>query len=145
MEIVVKPVCKRRDLRKFILLPAKIHRGHSNWIPPLYSDEWTYFNTRKNKSFEYCDSILLLAFRGNEVVGRILNLGSAMLESARRGGLQYIDSHLEMETNTKVRAEMEYMGGLVYKTYRVFGKPLMKATSNVESAEEQNSLLVECD
>jgi hypothetical protein len=29
-----------------------------------------------------------------------------------------------MESNTKVRAEMEYMGGEVYKTYRVYGKAL---------------------
>jgi len=59
-------------------------------------------------------------------------LGSAMLESARKGGLEYIDSHLEMETNTKVRAEMEYMGGKVYKTYRVFAKPIRKITSKEE-------------
>ena len=51
-------------------------------------------------------------------------MGSAMLESARKQKMEYIDSHLEMESNTKVRAEMEYMGGEVYKTYRVFGKSL---------------------
>ena len=32
-----------------------------------------------------------------------------------------------MESNTKVRAEMEYMGGKVYKTYRVYGKALQKS------------------
>jgi len=53
-------------------------------------------------------------------------MGSALLNSARKGGLQCIDSHLEMESNSKVRAEMEYMGGEVYKTYRVFGKSLEK-------------------
>ena len=52
------------------------------------------------------------------------------LNSARKGGLQYIDSHLEMESNSKVRAEMEYMGGEVYKTYRVFGKSLEKNSQN---------------
>jgi hypothetical protein len=55
-------------------------------------------------------------------------MGSAMLDSARKQKLEYIDSHLEMETNTKVRAEMEYMGGKVYKKFRVFGKSIKKIT-----------------
>ncbi|MCP4312352.1 MAG: hypothetical protein GY790_13900 [Bacteroidetes bacterium] len=74
MEIIVKPVCSRQDLRKFIHLPAKIHKDHSNWIPPLYSDDWEFFNSKKNKSFEYSDVIMLIAYRGREVVGRIMGI-----------------------------------------------------------------------
>jgi len=74
MEIVVKPVCSKSDLRKFIYLPAKIHKNHANWIPPLYSDEWEFFNEKKNKSYEYSDVILLLAYRDNKVVGRIMGI-----------------------------------------------------------------------
>ncbi|MDX2430113.1 MAG: N-acetyltransferase, partial [Bacteroides sp.] len=74
MEIQVKPVCTRQDLRKFIYLPAKIHKDHPNWIPPIYSDEWSFFNSKKNKSFEYSDVIMLLAYRGDEVVGRIMGV-----------------------------------------------------------------------
>ncbi len=74
MEIVVKPACTRRDLRKFIHLPAKVHKNHKNWIPPLYSDEWEFFNAKKNKSFDYSDVIMLLAYRGNRVVGRIMGI-----------------------------------------------------------------------
>lgn len=66
-------------------------------------------------------------------------MGSAMLESARKGGLEYIDSHLEMETNTKVRAEMEYMGGRVYKTFRIYGKRIAGEETN--SREESNEVL----
>ena len=74
MEIVVKPVVTRQDMRKFIHLPAKIHRGHKNWIPPLYSDEWEFFSAKKNKSFEYSSVILMLAYRGKKVVGRIMGI-----------------------------------------------------------------------
>jgi hypothetical protein len=45
-----------------------------------------------------------------------------MIESARKAGLEYVDSHLELETNRMVRAEMERMGGKVYKRYRIFQK-----------------------
>jgi len=314
MEIVVKPVCSRSDLRKFIHLPAKIHKDHLNWIPPLYSDEWEFFNARKNKAYGYSDVILLLAYRGKKEVGRVMGivhkeynelhhqkyarfnyleswddrevieelytkvaqralrnnpgieileftkrknlkpwirpiftlindtfkeiygftpftleemddfanryllimdprlikiilnerketvafvigmpdiskgikkskgylipigilhillagrrtrqlnlllgavhpdyqnrgldtiLGSAMLDSAREQKMEYIDSHLEMETNTKVRAEMEYMGGEVYKTYRVFGKALGELPT--KEAEETSRKMVEAE
>lgn len=74
MSITIRPVENRRDLRKFIHLPAKIHKDHPNWIPPLYSDEWIFFDPKKNKAFSHCDTILLMAFRGNELVGRIMGI-----------------------------------------------------------------------
>jgi hypothetical protein len=51
-------------------------------------------------------------------------LGINMLREAQRVGFEYIDSHLELETNTKMRAEMERMGGKVYKKYRIFKREL---------------------
>ncbi len=74
MDIRVKPVCTKQDMKLFIHLPAKIHKQHSNWIPPLYSDDWSFFSSKKNKAFEYSDVILLLAYRGDEVVGRIMGV-----------------------------------------------------------------------
>ena len=74
MGIIVQPVCSKQDLRKFIHLPAKIHKGHKNWIPPLYSDDWEFFNSEKNKSFEYSDVIMLLAYRDKKLVGRIMGV-----------------------------------------------------------------------
>jgi len=74
MEIVVKTVCSKSDLRRFIYLPAKIHKGHHNWVPPLYSDEWEFFNEKNNKSYEYSDVILLLAYREKKLVGRIMGI-----------------------------------------------------------------------
>ena len=74
MEIVVRPVSTRREMRRFIHLPAKIHRGHKNWVPPLYSDEWEFFDPKRNKAYDYCDAILLLAYRGDRVVGRIMGI-----------------------------------------------------------------------
>ena len=74
MKIQVKPVCTRHDLRDFIHLPAKIHKGHSNWVPPIYSDERSFFSSEKNKSFGYSDVIMLLAYRGDELVGRIMGI-----------------------------------------------------------------------
>ena len=74
MEIVVKPVCTRQEMKKFIHLPARIHRDHPNWIPPLYSDEWEFFDARRNKAFDYSDVILLMAYNGKRPVGRIMGI-----------------------------------------------------------------------
>jgi ribosomal protein S18 acetylase RimI-like enzyme len=61
------------------------------------------------------------AYRGK---GLDVMMGVKMMQSATAQGKTIIDSHLELETNIKVRAEMEKMGGVVYKRFRVFGKPL---------------------
>jgi len=69
---------------------------------------------------------LLLGAISPDYQGRGLDvmMGISMLDSARKAGKKVIDSHLELETNTKVRAEMEKMGGVVYKRYRIYQKTL---------------------
>ncbi|MBK7407266.1 MAG: GNAT family N-acetyltransferase [Saprospirales bacterium] len=74
MELTIRPVQHKRDLRTYIFLPEAIHAQHANWMPPLFMDEWTYYNPKKNKAFSYCDTILLLAFRGKKPVGRIMGI-----------------------------------------------------------------------
>ena len=72
MEIQIKEVKNKSDLREFIYLPEKIHKDHKNWVPPIYMDDWDFFNSKKNKSFKYSDTILLLACKGDVVVGRCM-------------------------------------------------------------------------
>jgi GNAT superfamily N-acetyltransferase len=72
--ITIQEVNSKKDLRKFIHLPAAIHKDHSNWVPPIYMDDWEFFNPKKNKSFDSCDTQLLLAYRKNKVVGRIMGV-----------------------------------------------------------------------
>ena len=74
MKTEIREVVSRKQRRQFIHLPAKIHKGHSNWVPPLYMDDRAFFNPQKNKSFQYSDTILLLAYRDNIAVGRIMGI-----------------------------------------------------------------------
>ena len=73
-KIEIREVESKSDLRKFIHLPAAIHQNHPNWVPPIYMDDWEFFNPKKNKSFDSCDTILLLAFRNKKNVGRIMGI-----------------------------------------------------------------------
>ncbi len=74
MQVVIKLVETKRDLKAFIHLPAKIHKNHSNWVPPIYMDEWVFFNPKKNSQFDHSDTILALAWKNNEVVGRVMGV-----------------------------------------------------------------------
>ncbi len=65
---------KGKDLKTFILLPEKIHAGHANWVNPLVSDDLKYFDSKKNKAFSYCDTILLLACKDGRPAGRIMGI-----------------------------------------------------------------------
>jgi hypothetical protein len=74
MPVEIRTVTTKKALRTFIHLPERLHAGHPNWVPPIYMDDRTYFNRRKNPAFEYSDSELLLAYRDDQPLGRIMGI-----------------------------------------------------------------------
>ena len=74
MSVSIKQVNNRSDLKDFIFLPEKLNVDRPNWLPPIYSDEWKYFNPDKNRAHEYSDSVLFLAMKDNKPVGRIMGI-----------------------------------------------------------------------
>jgi GNAT superfamily N-acetyltransferase len=73
-KIEIIPVSDKRTLRKFIMLPRLLHRNHANWVPPIYQDEWQYFNRKKNPAFEYCEINQALAYYDGYPAGRIMGV-----------------------------------------------------------------------
>jgi hypothetical protein len=73
-ELIIKEVLTRKDRREFIYLPEKVHKDEPEWLPPIYIDEWQLFDKKKNKSYQYADAILLLAWRDDKPVGRIMGI-----------------------------------------------------------------------
>lgn len=84
MALPIREVKNRKDLKRFIYLPEKIHANHKNWVHPIYMDEWSYFNPKKNKAFSYCETILLLAFRDEKPVGRIMGIINSRYNEQRK-------------------------------------------------------------
>ncbi len=72
--IIIKEVSTKKDKRNFIYLPSKVHQNNPNWLPPIYMDEWELFDEKKNKSFQYADTVLYLAYNDSEIVGRIMGV-----------------------------------------------------------------------
>jgi ribosomal protein S18 acetylase RimI-like enzyme len=73
-DLVIKEVLTKKDRREFIYLPEKVHKNEPDWLPPIYMDEWELYDKKKNKSFQYADALLLLAYRDNKPVGRIMGI-----------------------------------------------------------------------
>jgi GNAT superfamily N-acetyltransferase len=74
MDVVIREIQGRKDLKTFIFLPEKIHKNHVTWVPPIYVDEWKYFDPKHNRSFSHCDVIRLLATKEDQPVGRIMGV-----------------------------------------------------------------------
>jgi len=74
MAVRITPVTGKRDLKRFIYLPEKLHQNDALWLPPIYKDEWEYFDPGKNLAFRYCDSTAALAWRDERLVGRVLGI-----------------------------------------------------------------------
>ena len=53
-------------------------------------------------------------------------LGVSLFDAARQRNFTHLDSHLIMERNTRMRAELERLGAVVWKRYRVYQKPIRK-------------------
>lgn len=74
MPLEVAAIRNRRELREFIYLPAKVNRDNPLWIPPIYMDDWKFFDQKKNRAFQHADTVLALARRDSKVVGRVMGI-----------------------------------------------------------------------
>jgi GNAT superfamily N-acetyltransferase len=64
----------KRSLKTFVYLPAVLYRDQSNWVPPIYVDEWKFHNPAENPSLQTADTVRLLAYRGKKAVGRVMGI-----------------------------------------------------------------------
>lgn len=76
---------------------------------------------RKTKQLNLLLGAVRADYRGKGV--NVL-MGKHLFESARTRNLKTIDSHLILESNLKMRAECEKLGGVIRKRYRVYQKLL---------------------
>jgi len=52
-------------------------------------------------------------------------LGKQIIDSAKKRSMTVIDSHLILENNARMNAELVKLGGVIYKKYRVFQKKIV--------------------
>jgi GNAT superfamily N-acetyltransferase len=67
----VRAARDRRDLKRFVDLPYRLHARDPLWVPPLRRDVELLLSREKNPFFEHAEAEYFLAERDGEVVGRI--------------------------------------------------------------------------
>jgi GNAT superfamily N-acetyltransferase len=68
----------RRDLKRFIDLPYRLHARDPVWVPPLRRDVELLLSRSKNPFFEHAEAEYFLAQRDGEVVGRIAAISNRL-------------------------------------------------------------------
>ena len=71
MAIIIKKVTNKSELKKFIRLNYELYKNNPYSVPDLYDDMLNTFNKKKNAAFEFCDADYFLAYKDNELVGRV--------------------------------------------------------------------------
>jgi GNAT superfamily N-acetyltransferase len=69
--VSIRPVRTRRELKRFVKVPFRLHREHPQWVPPLTYERMQFLNREKNPYFEHAEAEYFIAERDGEPVGRI--------------------------------------------------------------------------
>ncbi len=74
MDIVVKEVTDKKQLKAFIDFPNRLYKGHPYYVPLLKFDEEGTLRKDKNPAFDYCEARYWLAYKDTNVVGRVAGI-----------------------------------------------------------------------
>lgn len=69
--ITVKEITTKKELTEYIKFPFSLYKDNEFWVPPLIADELETFDKTKNPAFENAEAYFYLAYKNNEIAGRI--------------------------------------------------------------------------
>ena len=70
-KIRIVPVIKPEDYRVFVTFPFTLYKNNNYWVPPIIQEELDTLNPKKNPVYNNAEAQFFLAYKNNEVVGRI--------------------------------------------------------------------------
>lgn len=69
--ITIKEVHSEKDIKTFVKFPFHLYKDSNYWVPPIISQEMETFNKKKNPIFNDAEARFFLAYKNNELVGRV--------------------------------------------------------------------------
>jgi GNAT superfamily N-acetyltransferase len=69
--VEIREVVTKKDLKKFIKFQIALYKDNKYNVPPLIFDEINTLSKDKNPAYESSDTMLWLAYKDGEIVGRI--------------------------------------------------------------------------
>ncbi|HWI91273.1 MAG TPA: hypothetical protein VNT20_08350 [Flavisolibacter sp.] len=90
MDVVIKEISGKKQLKQFVRYPYLLYKNHPYHIPKLMFDEMTTLSKEKNPAFDHCESRYWLAYKNGEVVGRIAAiLNNAFIKKWNKNYLRF--------------------------------------------------------
>lgn len=97
MDLILKEVISKKDLKKFVSFPYTLYAGNKFWIPPLRFDELHSLSEDINPAFDFCEAKYWLVYKGKNIVGRVAGIINKRYndkwnkKAARFGWIDFID------------------------------------------------------
>lgn len=145
--ITVKQLTSKSDLKQFVTFPFKLYKDSKYWVPSLIKDEMETLDTEKNPVFKNAEAWYYLAYKNDEIVGRIavilnhLEVNEQGKKKIRFGWLDMVD---DIEV-TKALLEKAYEKGrehnLEYAEGPVGFSNMEKAGILTMGFEEMNTMI----
>lgn len=118
MSVFIKKAITKEDIKNFVRFGNDLYKGNEYHVPSLIYDEIATLNPSKNPAFEHCEAAYFLAYRNNEIVGRIaaiINHKSNMewnQKYARFGFVDFIDDKEVVDSLFKEAEDWARMRGM---------------------------------
>jgi hypothetical protein len=74
MAVVIKEVTDSDSLQSFVFFNIKLYKGHPYHVPELVTNGLMNLRKDKNPAFEFCESVYYLAYKNDQVAGRIAGI-----------------------------------------------------------------------
>lgn len=71
MNIEIKKVQTKQDLKTFIRFNYEMYKNNPYSVPDLYEDMMDTFSPKENPAFEFCEADYFLAYKDGRLVGRV--------------------------------------------------------------------------
>ncbi|WP_417860572.1 GTP cyclohydrolase [Winogradskyella sediminis] len=111
--ITIKEATSKKDLKAFVRFPFSIYKGSKYWVPPIIRQELETFNKDKNPIFKDAEARFFLAYKGEDIVGRIaaiinwLEVDKQGIKKMRFGWFDFID---DLEVSKALLEVVENIG-----------------------------------
>jgi hypothetical protein len=119
----VKIISCNGEIVAYVVGVANMSEGFRKARGRLFPFGW-YHILRSIKTATQLNLMLGAVSRDQQGLGLEVWMGLKMLESAKKAGIETIETHLILETNARMRAVFERLNVPVVKRFRVFSKSL---------------------
>lgn len=96
--VIIKEITPTKsNLKKFTQFQIDLYAGNPYYVPPLIIDDIATLNPKENPAYDFCESVLFMAYRDGKPVGRIAGIINKQVnessgdKNARFGFIDFID------------------------------------------------------